>query len=92
LGAATALSAFAAEGPVIDMRMLADGSIEIEGERIAAPDAQEAKLREIGARRPQPSLRLIPNPGIGYEAVVRILVIVQKVNLDIGMRGSVASP
>jgi biopolymer transport protein ExbD len=85
---ATAAAAAAAE-PTIALKMLADGSIEIEGERVAGLAAQNAKLREIASRTPKPSLVLMRDQDIGYEAVVNVLIIVQMAGLRIE---SVAAP
>jgi biopolymer transport protein ExbD len=72
-----ASQANAAPPPVIDVIVLSDGSLRIEGHRYATVSEAQVELSAINKRQPRPEIRFVTVGDINFYAIGKAITLLQ---------------
>src|ERR1700744_6109865 len=68
---------------VVLIRMLSDGSFQIEGQRYTDPNAFKTKISEIEHRKPEPEVTIVTAPGdTDFKTVGRAIWLCQQAGVS----------
>jgi biopolymer transport protein ExbD len=64
--------------PVVELAILADGSLQVEGETYSTRPAIDAEIERLSKREPEPEARFKVDKHATYDAVAYILAQIQR--------------
>lgn len=67
-----------AAGPHVDLRLEADGSVDLAGEHIADPLKLQSSLAALAAQKPRPEIHIQTDKDVSFEKLGQVILAMQK--------------